>query len=66
VLFVHGDTHMYTVDRPFRDARGERVENLVRLETFGSPNVGWVRVSVDPDDSRHFGFEPVLPPRAGG
>jgi hypothetical protein len=66
VLFVHGDTHMYTVDRPFRDERGGRVENLVRLETFGSPNVGWVRVSVDPDDKQLFGFEPMLPPRAGG
>ncbi len=66
VLFVHGDTHVYTVDRPFRDPNGERVENAVRLETFGSPDVGWVRVTVDPGDAKLFGFEPILPPRGGG
>lgn len=57
-LFVHGDTHTYRVDRPFRDDRGRRVANLTRLETFGSPIVAWVRVTVDPDDPELFRFEP--------
>jgi hypothetical protein len=64
VLFVHGDSHTYTVDRPFRDERGQSVENAVRLETYGSPNVGWVRVTVDPGDPALFSFEPILPPRS--
>jgi hypothetical protein len=63
VLFAHGDTHVYTVDRPFRD-RGDPVDNAVRLETYGSPQVGWVRVTVDPDNRRLFAFEPVLPSRS--
>lgn len=57
-LFVHGDTHGYRVDRPFRDAKGERVGNLTRLETMGSPLVGWVRVTVDPGDADLYRFEP--------
>ena len=67
VLFVHGDTHTYIVDTPFRDALGEPLANLVRLETFGSPLVGWVKVTVDPDAAEFFRFEPhllaLVPPR---
>jgi hypothetical protein len=55
VLVVHGDTHTYRVDRPFRDASGNAVPNLTRLETFGSPLTGWVMVTVDPSGFR---FEP--------
>jgi len=58
LLFVHGDTHTYQVDSPFRDGQGSRVENARRLETFGSPVVGWVRVSVDPNEAGLFRFEP--------
>lgn len=61
VLFVHGDTHTYRVDRPFRDAEGRRVANPARLETFGSPEVGWVRVTVDANDEALFRFEPRGP-----
>ena len=53
VLFIHGDTHMYRVDYPF--AVGVR-----RLETYGSPFVGWVRVTVDPSKPEIFTFEPKL------
>ena len=58
VLFVHGDTHTYRTDLPFRDASGGAVANARRLETFGSPVVGWVRVHVDPDDPQLFRLEP--------
>ena len=54
VLLVHGDTHIYRVDKPLLDPTGKRLENLTRLETFGSPFVGWVRVSVDPGDPALF------------
>jgi hypothetical protein len=66
LLFVHGDTHTYRTDRPFRDGYGNRVENAQRLETFGSPVVGWVRVTVDPDDAKLFRIEPQREVPSGG
>lgn len=49
VLLVHGDSHRFILDRPWWNAAtGAGVQNLIRLETFGSPTVGWVRVEVDP------------------
>ncbi len=54
VLFVHGDTHTYRVDFPFANGA------ITRLETFGSPFVGWVKVKVDPTDPKIFSFEPHL------
>ena len=54
VLLVHGDTHTHRVDKPLMDASGKRVENLTRVESFGSPFVNWVRVSVDPADPAFF------------
>jgi hypothetical protein len=53
ILFVHGDTHMYRADYPF----GVPIR---RLETYGSPFVGWVRVTVDPSRPELFTFEPQL------
>jgi hypothetical protein len=47
VLVVHGDTHWYRFDRPLVDPRsGNRIENVTRLEVFGSPFVNWVHVTV--------------------
>jgi hypothetical protein len=64
VLLVHGDEHQYIVDRPFTDpATGAPVSNLQRLETFGSPDIGWVDVVVDPKLAEPFRFEPNLTPR---
>ena len=66
LLFVHGDTHTYRLDRPFRDGYGNPVENALRLETFGSPVTGWVRVSVDPGDVKLFRVEPHAQKPQGG
>lgn len=60
VLFVHGDTHTYQADAPFRDAAGNRRAWPKRLETYGSPFVGWVKVTVDPAQADPFRFEPRL------
>jgi hypothetical protein len=60
VLLVHGDSHSQRVDTPFLDWLGNPVPGLVRLETFGSPFLGWVKVTVDPDDPNVFRFEPRL------
>ncbi len=60
VLFVHGDTHIYRVDQPFRDAAGQPIGTITRLETYGSPFVGWVKVEADPSRPEVFNFEPRL------
>lgn len=49
MLLAHGDTHLFRVDRPLRDARtGATLERVTRVEVPGSPAVDWVRVEVDP------------------
>ena len=60
VLLVHGDTHLYRVDQPLRDSMGIPVANFTRLETYGSPFVGWVKVTVDPARGDPFSFDPRL------
>lgn len=52
VLLVHGDTHAYRVDQP--------LPQVTRLETYGSPFVGWVKVNVDFSKPEPFSFEPHL------
>jgi hypothetical protein len=47
VIAIHGDGHYQRVDRPFRDSIGGTLENLTRIETFGSPDIGWLRVVMD-------------------
>ena len=47
VLFIHGDTHTYRMDQPLTDVRGRVLGNFTRLETFGSPDIGWARVVLD-------------------
>jgi hypothetical protein len=51
VLVAHGDDHEFTVDRPLELA------NLTRLEVPGSPDVGWVRVTVTSSARNPFAFE---------
>ncbi len=46
VLLAHGDLHELIIDRPLAD-----VPNLTRVQTFGSPQVRWVRVDVDPSSA---------------
>ena len=60
VLLVHGDTHNYRVDTPFVDALGAPLPNLTRVETYGSPIIGWVKVTVNPDDPKLFEFTPHI------
>lgn len=48
VLLVHGDTHYHRVDKPLGDpATGKTLDNFTRLETYGSPFMGWIEVTVD-------------------
>lgn len=58
VLFVHGDTHYFRVDKPLFDPSSGRIfQGFTRLETFGSPYVGWVRVVVDTSKPGIFEFK---------
>jgi hypothetical protein len=64
VLAMHGDDHTYTVDRPLASRRtGSVLENFMRLEVPGSPDVGWVRVTVQPGARDPFSFEKHVVPR---
>ena len=58
VLLVHGDTHYQRIDHPMRHPRTKkRVENFTRLETFGFPFMGWVKVFIDDTTPSLFRFE---------
>jgi hypothetical protein len=59
ILFAHGDTHTYRVTE-FLDPAGQVVGGITRLETYGTPTIGWVRVSVEPGRLNPFTFEPNL------
>jgi hypothetical protein len=57
VLLVHGDTHWQRIDHPLRDPETNReITNFTRLETFGYPFMGWVKVIVDSDVPSLFRF----------
>ncbi len=67
VVLVHGDTHKQHIDQPMRDAgSGAVVANFTRVETFGFPHFGWIRVTVDTDDPGVFRFVPRPWSRSGG
>ncbi|MFO1057331.1 MAG: hypothetical protein U1E53_10230 [Dongiaceae bacterium] len=61
VLFVHGDTHFFKVDKPLLK-QSDLLENFTRLETFGSPNIHWVKVTVDPAARELFVVHPMIVP----
>ncbi|MBT9507309.1 hypothetical protein [Rhodoferax sp.] len=59
VVLVHGDTHWQKIDQPMLDSAGnELVKNFTRVETFGSPFMGWIKASVDVTDPQVFRFSP--------
>ena len=58
VAVVHGDTHTYRLDRPMRHPDRRPVANFVRCETFGHPDVSWVKLTIDRRDPNLFRFEP--------
>jgi hypothetical protein len=68
VVYVHGDSHYFRVDRPFLDAGGRRLENFSRVETFGdnqgngNNDVQWLKVLVTPGTREVFAFQPQIVP----
>lgn len=61
VVLVHGDTHFFKVDKPLLD-QAHLLPNFTRVETFGSPNIHWVKVTVNPKSRNVFTFEPMIVP----
>ena len=58
VVCIHGDSHYYRIDKPFRDANGKTFLGFTRIEVFGSPNVVGLVITVDPDDPQIFSTRP--------
>ncbi len=56
VVLVHGDTHSYRIDQPLKDGAGNTLTNVTRVETFGSPGLGWIKVSIEPKHPALFRF----------
>ena len=62
-IFLHGDTHRFRADQPLFSAKNSRrFENFTRVETFGSPDTHWVKVTIDPADAQVFSFKAELIP----
>lgn len=62
VLLVHGDTHFFKLDKPLYSP-SRVLKNLTRLQTFGSPSLHWVRVSVNVNSPEVFTVRPVMVPK---
>ena len=57
VVLVHGDSHYFRIDKPMESAKTKgRVQHFTRVETFGYPDVHWLRARVDPADPNLFSF----------
>ena len=64
VLYIHGSTHTFRVNKPLFGKKARRAyTNFTRLETFGSPDTHWVRVTVDPGYSGLFSIRPEIIPK---
>jgi hypothetical protein len=59
VLLVHGDTHFFKIDKPLYSPT-KLLANLTRVQTFGSPSLHWVKVTVDVNSPHVFQIQPVI------
>jgi hypothetical protein len=61
VAYLHGDTHRFRIDRSLF-SRKSNLENFIRVETYGSPDIHWVKVTIDPSEPTLFRFDPQIVP----
>ena len=67
VLFIHGDSHVFRIDQPFKEPKGKVIQNITRLEVFGEAQMHAVRVSVDPAKRAGiWAFQPIFNPADQG
>jgi hypothetical protein len=58
VVLVHGDSHYFRIDKPLiNSSSNRRIMHFTRVETFGAPDVQWIRATVDADDPGLFSFK---------
>jgi hypothetical protein len=58
VVLVHGDSHHQQINQPLRDPLTQvAIANFTRVETYGSPRMGWIKTTVDARDPMVFRFE---------
>lgn len=62
VVYVHGDSHYFKLDKPISGPKGGVVPNFTRLETFGARNTHWVSATIDPENPDVFTFRARLVP----
>lgn len=60
VVLVNGDSHSFESDKPLLDAKGQVIENVTRVTTFGDAQNHWVSASVDANDPNVFTFHQHL------
>jgi hypothetical protein len=61
VVLVHGDSHAFQINKPlFGSKSRRRLENFTRVETFGSPDVHWIKATVDPRSPGVFQFDQMI------
>jgi hypothetical protein len=56
VVLVNGDTHVLRIDKPLTDKAGTVLENVTRVQTFGSSQNHWISATVDPREPAVFTF----------
>jgi hypothetical protein len=62
VVYVHGDSHYFKLDKPLSGPKGGVVANFTRVETFGARNTHWVSATIDASNPDLFVFTPRLVP----
>jgi hypothetical protein len=65
VALANGDSHYFRIDKPLPRPdpdgyRRSRLTNFTRVENFGSPDLHWVRGTVDLGDPALFKFQPEI------
>lgn len=61
VVLVHGDSHYFRIDQPLIGRHSNRrLENFTRVETYGNPDVHWLKATVDWRNPNVFVFERQL------
>ncbi len=67
VVLVHGDSHYFRIDKPIPtwlpdEDKPHRLANFTRVETFGDPDVHWLRAIANPNDPNLFEFvQQIIP-----
>ena len=59
VVLVHGDAHLLKIDEPLC-GQLDLLPSFTRAQFFGSPNIHWVKVNLDPRSRNVFSFEPMI------